>query len=371
MARRRACRRPLLRRVLPRGDGGRRGSLARRPRRRGHRAGRGRQARPPEPRRIPPPPACRPRVGSRRQPRGRPRRGAPRRAGRGECRRDPLAAPRAHQPGRRRHRPDALCSRRVRGRGDGPARAGTPPGRPRRAPPPHADGGPHPHAARRAHDVRAEGGGLADRRPRLVRRRVGGGPAGAGRRGRRHHGRHRRAGRRPRRPGRRGDGTLARAGHRVGPDRLDAVAHEPLVGHPPRRRRGRLHRRLGPDRHRRRDPQPSRDRRAVGRRARRVVDDASQGQPRPRHPRPPHRARQPRPRGDPARRGRRRRRRTPGGRLARRVGHLAHAAAPDRDRRRAGDRAAGQPAGACRSGWPRRSTPRATPYAPSRPRWPS
>ena len=64
------------------------------------------------------------------------------------------------------------------------------------------------------------------------------------------------------------------------------------------------------------DPQPSRDRRAVGGRARRVVDHAPQGQPRPRHPRPPDRARQPRPRVDPARRGRRRRttnaRRAPG-----------------------------------------------------------
>ena len=89
------------------------------------------------------------------------------------------------------------------------------PGRAGRAPPPDADGRPYPHPARRAHDVRPEGGGLADRRPRRVRRRRGARPPGAGRWRRRHPGRDRRARGRPRRPGRRGHRAVARAGHRA------------------------------------------------------------------------------------------------------------------------------------------------------------
>ena len=79
-----------------------------------------------------------------------------------------LAAPRPDQPGRRRHRADAaapatpsavVADRDLREQVAAP-------GRPGRAPPRHADGRPHPHPARRAHDVRAQGGAVADRRPR-------------------------------------------------------------------------------------------------------------------------------------------------------------------------------------------------------------
>ena len=188
---------------------------------------------------------------------------------------------------------------------------------------------------------------------------------------RRHHGRHRRARGRPRRPGRRGDRAVARAGHRAGPDRLDAVAHHALHGHPARRRRRRLHRRLGPDRHRRADPQPTRDRRAVRRRAAAVVDHAAQGQPGPRHARPPDRA-QPARASPPPSTSRpptpatnaRPVPGTPSGTPCARC-CAGRSSPPAR-------RPSCWPASRCTpTGWPPPSTPRATPYVPSSARWPS
>ena len=124
-----------------------------------------------------------------------------------------------------------------------------------RAAPGHTDGRPHPDPARRADHVRPQGGRLADRRPRRRRRRWRRAVAasGAGRRRRRHPGRGRRAG------ALRGLPEPAQVSWRLvepvasalGLGPAVAVAHLAGDGHPARRRAGRLHRRLGADRQRR------------------------------------------------------------------------------------------------------------------------
>ena len=78
------------------------------------------------------------------------------------------------------------------------------------------------------------------------------------------------------------------------------VAHDPRAGHPARRRARRLHRRLRPDRQRRAHPVAPRDRRALARARRRLLDDAQQGQPGAVGAGPPRRAHDPPARRDPA-----------------------------------------------------------------------
>ena len=81
-------------------------------------------------------------------------------------RRRPLGAPRRDDPGRDGHRGDARHPRcaRPRARRARPCHRGLRASRP--LAPRHADGRPHPAAAGRADDVRAQGGRLARRRPR-------------------------------------------------------------------------------------------------------------------------------------------------------------------------------------------------------------
>ena len=129
---------------------------------------------------------------------------------------------------------------------------------------------------------------------------------------------------------------------------VDPVAHHPHHRHPPRRRRGPLHRRLGPARQRRAHPEPPRDRRAVRGRRRRVVDHAAQGEPGALGAGTPRRAGRAAARGHPAPGRRRVARRARRRRLARRVGDAAHAAPPDGGRRVPDQRAAGRAQGARR-----------------------
>ena len=106
LARRPSRRRALHRRDLPRGDARRGDGLARRPGRGGHRAAR-RAGRPRRPRRgLPRGVAGRGDRGGR-QPGDGPGRPAAQRARGRAADRGRLAAPRPHQPGRRRHRADA------------------------------------------------------------------------------------------------------------------------------------------------------------------------------------------------------------------------------------------------------------------------
>ena len=124
-----------------------------------------------------------------------------------------------------------------------------------------------------------------------------------------------------------------------------ALAHPSHRRHPARRRAGPLHRRVGPDRRGRADPEPPRDRRAQRGHRRRVVDDAAQAQPGPVGAGPPRRHDHPDARRDPApgRRpaGRRARRR----RLARRVGDPARPGPPHAGRRLADLRPGRRPRG--------------------------
>ena len=270
-----------------------------------------------------------------------------------------MAAPRPDQPGRRRHRADAVRPRRGR-RGRAPRCASRSAAWPtwsssHRATPMVARTLTQ-HAVPTTFGLKAAGWltGVLDAYDAASRA----GPPGAGRRRRRHHGRDRRARRRPRRPGRRGHvarrSSVATA--------LGLTASTPWHTtrshrHPARRRGRRLHRRAGAG-----SPPTSLtlSRPEIGELSegsgRRVVDDAAQGQPGARHARPPRRADQPAARRDPPRRRRRRRRRAPRRGLARRVGHPADPAAPDRRRRRPDHRAAGGPARCTPTGWPRRST---------------
>ena len=159
-----------------------------------------------------------------------------------------LAAPRPDEPGRGRHGADAGRSRRGGCRRDGDARPGASARRAGRAAPRHPDGRAHPDPARGPDDVRAQGGDLALRRARRVRRPAAlafpvqvGGAAGTIAAARRAGGLDGRARRRPSRARRAASAWPSRRrGTPTGPP-------SPALG----RRRRALHRRLGAHRQRR------------------------------------------------------------------------------------------------------------------------
>ena len=187
-------------------------------------------------------------------------------------------------------------------------------------------------------DVRAQGRPVAGRRPGRLRRAQPPRLPGPDRRRRGHPRGGGRAGRQP--AGDRGPGRPAarpRAGR--------ALAHASYADHAARRRAGPLHRRLGPDRGGRADPEPSGDRRAQRGHRRRLVDDAAEAQPGPVGAGPPGRDDHADARRDPAPRRRAAERRAGRRRLARRVGDPARPRAPH-DRRRLADlRPGGGPRG--------------------------